>query len=60
MTRKHFEAIAKVLAAEYAITNDNPAARFSVNVIMYSLADVFFQENPRFDRQRFYNAVRNP
>ena len=55
MSRKHYIQVAKVLAAEYAISG--PTAKIAVRNIAYSLADAFCQDDARFDRQRFYDAV---
>ena len=56
MTKKHFVKIAAILAGDLA-TCKNGAERIKVKGIALSLADMFAQENPRFDRQRFYDAV---
>lgn len=45
MTRKHFEAIAKVLNANMAS-----------HELVEDFADMLEQENPRFDRDRFVDA----
>lgn len=57
MTRKHFEAVAEVLAAEHAIGGETPFAQSHIRNITLSLADVFSRENPRFDRPRFFVAA---
>lgn len=56
MTRKHFEAIAAILAGDLA-TAGNAGERLKVIGIAYSLADYFLSQNPNFDRDRFYLAV---
>lgn len=56
MTRKDFEAIAEILAAERAVQQSIPA-KVAVSGVAYSLADYFARANPRFDRQRFYVAA---
>lgn len=56
MSRKHYEAIAEVLAAERAISG-TALGRIAVVNITHSLADVFKRDNPSFDRERFYKAV---
>jgi len=55
MSRKHYEAIAKVFAGDYA-TAANDGERRKVVGIALSLSDVFQQDNPRFDRVRFLQA----
>ena len=55
MSRKHFEAIAAILAAEYAIAPES--AKLTLRNLIMSLADNFKQENPRFNRERFYVAA---
>lgn len=56
MSKRHFKAVADILAGEYA-TSGTVAARAKVDAITRSLADLFISENPRFDRARFYAAV---
>ena len=55
MSRKHFEAVAAILAGERALAT-TAAERRRIDNIARSLADVFKRDNGRFDRQRFYNA----
>lgn len=57
MTRKDYIAAAK--AIQNAISNDDISAQ-SLSVAMaiaHDLADIFAQDNPRFDRIRFLCAV---
>lgn len=54
MTRKDYKAIAKVLSAEHAIADDK--TEITVQNIVASLADLFAQTNPRFERETFYIA----
>lgn len=56
MTRKHFEAVAAILAGDLA-TCGTDAERIKVRGIAYSLADYFQSVNANFDRDRFYSAV---
>jgi hypothetical protein len=56
MSRKHYIAIANVLAGDLATANSVEEAH-KVRNIARSLADVFLADNPNFDRWRFYNAV---
>ncbi|MEO6156401.1 MAG: hypothetical protein ABIQ39_02090 [Ilumatobacteraceae bacterium] len=55
MTRKHFDAIARILAADFAVANG--AQKMTVRTITLSMADYFVSENPNFSRERFYRAV---
>lgn len=48
MTKRHFIAIAKILAAGKGPERDR---------IANALADVFASDNPRFDRARFLKAA---
>jgi hypothetical protein len=57
MTRKHYQMVAEILHGDYAVHTHSPVAQNVVRGITLSLADVFAQDNPRFDRQRFYAAV---
>lgn len=60
MTKKHFEAIAALLAnANLAVVDEhgNPqAADIVMADLCYAMADTFAAENPRFDRHRFLTA----
>ena len=47
MTRKHFERVAEILGTNDI--DDNTVAEF---------INLFAEENPRFDRLRFFEAVR--
>ncbi len=55
MSRKHYVAVASVLAADRAIARTDGERRVIDNIAR-SLADVFKRDNGRFDRQRFYVA----
>lgn len=55
MSRKHFVAVAAILAGERALAT-TAAERRSIDNIARLLADVFKRDNGRFDRQRFYDA----
>lgn len=70
MSRKHFTKTAAIIraervAAEYDLRNAtnhiivaaaNEALLRTKNIAL-SLADMFAQDNPAFDRQRFYEAA---
>lgn len=55
MSRKHYTAIAAIIAGDYA-TAANDGERNKVRAIALSLADVFARENAGFNRDRFYAA----
>jgi hypothetical protein len=57
MTRKHFEAIAQVIADERTNWEADPAVGSALTYLAEALADVFAEENPRFDRARFLKAA---
>lgn len=57
MTRKHFIAIAAIIAGDYACCA-NDGERNRVRGIALSMSDVFFASNPRFNRARFLEACR--
>ncbi len=59
MSRKHYIAVAAILAGERALATTD-AERRNVDNIARSLADVFKRDNGRFDRQRFYDACGMP
>lgn len=55
MTRKDYIALGKVLAGQWATAS--PKEKGVIWCITLSMADVFKQDNVRFDRSRFYNFV---
>jgi hypothetical protein len=57
MTRHHYRLIAEVLAAEYAVRKDQPAAAEAIRCAALGLADRLLKDNPRFSRARFYAAI---
>lgn len=61
MTKKHFEKFAAMFAGEIALARSaasqgNFDRVTQVRNIIFSSADIFAQDNPRFDRERFYAA----
>lgn len=58
MSRKDYRRFADLFAGEMAIADhmNNGSARLQIRHIIASTADIFAQDNPRFDRQRFYDA----
>lgn len=56
MSKKVYIKVAAVLAAEFANAADD-RERTLVENITASVADVFAQDNERFDRDRFYMAA---
>lgn len=58
MTRKDFEAIARILNAEanQPMYVDLPDCREAVRDVAVQMAAYFNVENPRFDRERFLTA----
>lgn len=65
MTKKHYEAIASVIASTYKNAKLYTAPNYkntarerceSIEVIAVRLADYFASDNPKFDRQRFLAA----
>lgn len=58
MTKKDYIAIGKILAGDLATAS--PLEKGKVLGITFSLADLFKQDNPNFDRERFYAFVGVP
>lgn len=56
MSRKHYVAAARLLRAEYQAAQEE-AARDSVLRISDGLAQMFAEDNQRFDRWKFKRAV---
>lgn len=56
MTRKDYVALAKAISA---VRKNSDAVDFQagVNQVTGAIAQVLAQDNPRFDRERFYKAV---
>jgi len=52
-TKQHYEKIAEILASEQGSS--------MVNVIVYNitskLAEMFMEDNPNFDREKFFKAA---
>lgn len=55
MSRKHYQKVADILAGELAYYPSAPV-HHTVRRIALSLADMFKQDNARFDRAKFYAA----
>lgn len=51
MTKKHYELIAKVIFDNYTLEN-----RELITRIVKDLADIFKEDNPNFDIQKWVNA----
>lgn len=56
MSQKVYQQTADILAGELALA-DSEDKRLVIRNLMFSLADMFKQDNDRFDRDRFYQAV---
>jgi len=59
MTRKDYQVFANLLAGENAMAkhnNSNASAIAVLHNLMLSIADIFANDSPQFDRQRFYEA----
>jgi len=58
MTKKQFEAIAKILGKSLAEKYHAPIGEYeAVESIALNLAKYFIEQNPRFDENRFLEAV---
>jgi hypothetical protein len=57
-SKKDYVAMANVLAAEYSSTSPTGTARIAITNIMQSVANMYANDNPRFNRELFYAAVR--
>lgn len=57
MTRKDYEKFATMLAGELALARCTDGDRgHRIRGVILSTADIFAQDNARFDRDRFYQA----
>jgi hypothetical protein len=63
MNRKDYRIVAATLARQHtnAVTND-PSGKesFTVETVIYALADTFAESNALFDRVKFLRAVFHP
>jgi len=58
MTKKQFTAIANILGKRLAEKQHAPIGEYeAVEVLAFDLAKYFLTENPRFDEDRFLEAV---
>ena len=58
MTKKQFTAIAKILGNRLAEKNKAPIGEYEVvEVLALDFAKYFANENPRFDEDRFLEAI---
>jgi hypothetical protein len=53
MTKKHYEAIARIVSAMLRYEAQNPAEEARIRDIACRLADYFQSENSKFNRARF-------
>lgn len=58
MNKKDYVKFAALFAGELALANvgDREDRLLTVRAIIKSMADIFAQDNPSFDRQKFYEA----
>ena len=57
MSKKHYEAVASAVNNIMWQTGTDPA---TMAYVIASLAEVFANDNPRFDRHRFMTACTKP
>ena len=58
MTKRQFTAIAKILGSRLAEKNKAPIGEYEVvEVLALDFAKYFANENPRFDENRYLEAV---
>jgi len=58
MTKKHFQAFAKILGKRLAEKQHAPIGEYEVvEVLAMDFAAYFTEQNPRFDGDRFMEAV---
>lgn len=56
MTKKDYEAIARVIARNTRIADGDASRLSAVALIADGIADAMAADNPRFDRRRFVAA----
>jgi hypothetical protein len=57
MSRKHYVAVAAILAEERQRNSDSPRTLATIDRIARDMATEFKRDNGRFDRDRFYTAA---
>ena len=57
LSRKHYTAVAKILADEKQNWSEQPEARMALAYVTSALASYFASENQTFDRARFIEAA---
>jgi len=57
MSRKNYEAVARVLRDEKQNWSEEPQARQALAYVTSALAGVFAADNQAFDRKRFIEAA---
>jgi hypothetical protein len=58
MTKKHYEAVAKILGKRLAEKQHAPISEYeAVEVLALDFAKYFIEQNPRFDESSFLQAV---
>jgi hypothetical protein len=63
MTKKHYIAIAKIIAEQAALANQRQGAEQAVARlcgVANGLADLFANDNPSFDKSRFVTTCFGP
>jgi hypothetical protein len=58
MTRKHYRELAADLHRQYAAMTDRGEVRGFWSAVI-TVADVLQLDNPRFDRHKFYAAIKD-
>lgn len=59
MTRKHFEALASTLASVYNLQDWNTTDKQALlKDLVFWFSNFCYNQNPRFDRQRFEDRVK--
>ena len=56
-TEKELNEVAAILRGEYETHKHDRESRQTVENLVASLADTYARLNPRFDRERFYQAA---
>lgn len=59
MSRKDYQKFADLFAGEFALARhrNDATAVLQIRHIVASSGDIFAQDNPRFQRERFYTAA---
>ena len=58
MTKKDYEKIAKEISYQNYVFRAYPETLMGIQIVTTTLAQIFEEDNPRFDKEIFYKACK--